>query len=267
MVFTAMLSRVVRAPTWYFESTPMGRVLNRFTYDMEVCDIVLTQNMSMFLISLSWYFTGVILMCSILPYTILAIVPVTCLYYLLLLHYRRTGPDLQRLDAVSRSPIQAMITEGMNNLSFKKLQRKKCVSPCSLSTIGLDGSSTIRVFQKESTFVNKFHLAVDVNSSALLNFVTAQRWLGVRIELLGSAVVLVSSVLVVCLNDVFRLEPGIGESLFRGLLFLTSKDLYSCPCPRRIISWPPYLVVQQLHNNIGFSCRYVWRSRSSYYCY
>lgn len=111
-VFTGMLSRVLRAPVSYFETTPMGRILNRFTYDMEVCDIVLTQNMSMFLISISWYFTGVILMCSILPYVILAIVPVTFLYYLLLLHYRRTGPDLQRLDAVSRSPIQAMITEG-----------------------------------------------------------------------------------------------------------------------------------------------------------
>lgn len=31
-----MLDRVLGAPLSYFESTPMGRVLNRFTYDMEV---------------------------------------------------------------------------------------------------------------------------------------------------------------------------------------------------------------------------------------
>jgi ABC-type multidrug transport system fused ATPase/permease subunit len=43
----------------------------------------------------------------------------------------------------------------------------------------------------------------------MLNFISAQRWLGVRIELLGSLVVLVSSVLVVCLNETLRLEPGI----------------------------------------------------------
>jgi len=40
-----MLSRVLRAPVSYFETTPMGRVLNRFTFDMEVVEITLTQNM------------------------------------------------------------------------------------------------------------------------------------------------------------------------------------------------------------------------------
>jgi hypothetical protein len=50
---------------------------------------------------------------------------------------------------------------------------------------------------------------VDQNSSALLNYVTAQRWLGIRIELLGSVVVLVATVLIVCLNHVLSLEPGI----------------------------------------------------------
>jgi len=95
----------------------MGRVLNRFTFDMEVVDVVLTQNMSMFLISMSWYFTGVILMITILPYVAFAIFPVTLVYYLLLLHYRKSGADLQRLDAVSRSPIQAMVTEGKHPLA------------------------------------------------------------------------------------------------------------------------------------------------------
>lgn len=84
--------------------------------------------------------------------------------------------------------------------------------PWLFATSGLDGSSTIRVFRKEHTFVNKFHSFVNLNSSALLNFVTAQRWLGVRIELLGSIIVLVSSTLIVCLNDVFLLEAGMGKT-------------------------------------------------------
>jgi ABC-type multidrug transport system fused ATPase/permease subunit len=43
--------------------------------------------------------------------------------------------------------------------------------------------------------------------------------LGVRIELLGSFVVLVSSVVVVCLNDVLRLDPGLI-----GLLIIWSSN-------------------------------------------
>jgi ABC-type multidrug transport system fused ATPase/permease subunit len=90
----------------------MGRVLNRFTYDMDVVDILLTQNMSILMIACSWYVAGVVVMVTILPWVGLAILPVTVLYWVLMLHYRKSGADLQRLDAVSRSPIQAMVTEG-----------------------------------------------------------------------------------------------------------------------------------------------------------
>jgi ABC-type multidrug transport system fused ATPase/permease subunit len=186
-VFSSMVYSVLRAPMSYFDTTPMGRILNRFTYDMDVVDILLTQSMSMFMISCSWYFAGVIVMCTILPWIALAIFPVTVIYWVLMLHYRKSGSDLQRLDAVSRSPIQAMISEG------------------------LDGSASIRVFQQEYNFLKRFRALTDLNSSALLNFVSAQRWLGVRIELLGSFVVLISSSLVVTLNDSLRLDPGIGE--------------------------------------------------------
>ena len=118
-----MLERVLHAPLSYFETTPMGRILNRFTYDTEVIDVTLTQAMSMFLISCSWFVAGVVLMSSILPWMILALFPVSVVYWMLLLHYRRSGADLQRLDAVSRSPIQAMISEG----SFCCCGRPECV--------------------------------------------------------------------------------------------------------------------------------------------
>jgi ABC-type multidrug transport system fused ATPase/permease subunit len=83
----------------------------------------------------------------------------------------------------------------------------------------LEGSISIRVFRQDYNFMHRFHDIADTNSSALLNFVSAQRWLGVRMEILGSAVVLVSSVLLVCLNDTLNLEAGLA-----GMLIMWSSN-------------------------------------------
>lgn len=194
-VFSAMLASVLKAPMSYFETVPMGRILNRFTFDTDINDVTLTQVMSMFMISCSWYVAGVCIQCSILPWTALAVFPVSGAYWYLMLHYRMSGPDLQRIDAMSRSPLQSMVSE------------------C------LEGSTSIRVFQQDSNFVDRFRSVADTNSSALLNFVSAQRWLGARMELLGSVVVLVSCVLVVCLSESLNLEPGMV-----GLLIMWSSN-------------------------------------------
>jgi ATP-binding cassette, subfamily C (CFTR/MRP), member 1 len=90
----------------------MGRVLNRFSYDVEIVDHNLTEAMSVFMIALGWGVASIIVMCTIIPWMAFAVFPIICIYWLLLLHYRKSGADLQRLDAMARSPIQAMLAEG-----------------------------------------------------------------------------------------------------------------------------------------------------------
>ena len=77
----------------------------------------------------------------------------------------------------------------------------------------LEGSISIRVFHQDSNFVRKFENIVDINSSALLNYVSVQRWLSVRMEVLGSFVVMICTVLVVCLNDRLQTSAGLAGLL------------------------------------------------------
>jgi ABC-type multidrug transport system fused ATPase/permease subunit len=150
-----------------------------------VIDLTLSEAMSVLMIASSWFCASIIIMTVIIPYMALALLPVMIIYIFLLMHYRKSGADLQRIDAVSRSPIQAMLAEG------------------------LDGSATIKVFRKRQYFLQKFQAAADTNSSAVLNFISAQRWLGVRIELLGAIIVLVATMLVITLNGTLQLAAGI----------------------------------------------------------
>ena len=114
-------------------------------------------------------------------------------------YHRLTAPDLQRLDAMSRSPLQAQLSEA------------------------LDGSVTIRAFKKQAFFVNTFHKAVDVNASAMLNFDAVQRWLALRIELLGSLITLAACLMVIFANDSLRLPSGlVGFLIIWSIVFTTS---------------------------------------------
>lgn len=125
-LFHEMTTRVIRAPMSYFETTPMGRILNRLTYDVEILDISLSQSMTVLMTASGWFVTGLILQITILPWNVFMLVPIIAVYWLLLLYYRKSAVDLQRLDALSRSPVQADLAEGklgtrMNILLFKDI--------------------------------------------------------------------------------------------------------------------------------------------------
>ncbi|KAL3799546.1 hypothetical protein HJC23_008673 [Cyclotella cryptica] len=188
-LFSAMLSRLLYAPMDFFDTTPVGRLMNRFTYDTETLDVTLTMNMTVLMTSLGWILTGVILMAIILPWQLVPIMFVSVAYWTLVLHYRKSAVDLQRLDATSRSPVQAQLGEV------------------------IDGTSTIRTFGKSLYFSSLFRKALNENSGMMMNFMAAHRWLSVRIQLLGACTVLFAVAFVASFNDILQISPGIAAIL------------------------------------------------------
>jgi ATP-binding cassette, subfamily C (CFTR/MRP), member 1 len=87
----------------------------------------------------------------------------------------------------------------------------------------LDGAVTIRAFRQQAFFVNTFHTSVDRNSSAMLNFDAAQRWLALRIELLGASITLSVCTFVVSGNGTLMLSAGlVGFLIMWSIVFTTS---------------------------------------------
>ena len=136
------------------------------------------------MIASSWLVAGQVVMISIVPYMAIINAVVLVTYVMILRHYRWSASDLQRLDAVSRSPIQASLAEG------------------------LDGPFTIRAYEKVHYFGDLFQTFIDENSSAMLNFVASRRWLAVRLETLGAFVTLSASLAITVFNEQLGLSAG-----------------------------------------------------------
>jgi len=164
---------VLRYPLQWFETTPTGRLLNLFSRDISVIDEVLPRVIQGMTRS-SVVVLGVVCVVTYsVPAFLLAIVPLAMAYRAVLRYYLASSRELKRIDAVTKSPIFTWFQEA------------------------LGGLSTIRAFGQAHAFTEAFEARVDRNQMCYFPAVTCNRWLAVRIECLGSVVILLASTLAV----------------------------------------------------------------------
>ncbi|XP_038054473.1 ATP-binding cassette sub-family C member 9-like isoform X1 [Patiria miniata] len=164
----SMLGVMSRAPMRFYDTTPIGRILNRFSSDIHTVDDLLPSDF-LFLVEATFKcLSAVIVNTIVTPFFILAILPVAVCYMLLRHYYLRTSRELQRLSSITKSPVYAHFSET------------------------LSGLSTIRAYRDEERFQKNILDAIDKNILAELNLNTCNRWLGIRLDFIGNVVVLLA---------------------------------------------------------------------------
>ncbi|RKF55054.1 Metal resistance protein YCF1 [Golovinomyces cichoracearum] len=161
-----MASAIFRSPMSFFETTPAGRILNRFSSDIYRVDEVLARTFNMLFVNLAKSLFTLIVISISTPAFISLIIPFAGLYYWIQRYYLRTSRELKRLDSVSRSPIYAHFQES------------------------LGGISTIRAYRQQERFVLENNVRIDTNTRAYSPSINANRWLAIRLEFIGSVVIL-----------------------------------------------------------------------------
>jgi ABC-type multidrug transport system fused ATPase/permease subunit len=162
---SGMLENVCRAPMSFFDTTPLGRIVNRFSKDIYTVDEVLPNIIGMWLGSIFYTLSIIVILVIPLPYFIIVLIPVGCLFLYVQKFYLRSSREVQRLDSVSRSPIYAHFGETLN------------------------GVSTVRSYGREDDFIVHNHEMIDENQKAYFINVSSNRWLAVRLETVGTAIV------------------------------------------------------------------------------
>ncbi|XP_071392423.1 ATP-binding cassette sub-family C member 3 isoform X3 [Centroberyx affinis] len=179
----SLLDNKFHTPQSFFDTTPIGRVINRFSKDIYVIDEALPSTVLMFLgtlfVSVS---TMIVIVCST-PIFAVVIAPLTFIYIFVQRFYVATSRQLKRLESVSRSPIYSHFSESIT------------------------GSSVIRAYGRHSAFVLMSDMKVDENQKSYYPGIVSNRWLGVRIEFIGNCIVLFAALFAVIGKE--KLNPGL----------------------------------------------------------
>merc|ERR1719244_560126 len=189
-----MLTRVMMSPMSFFDTTPLGRIVNRFAKDVDVCDQTLPQNLRSWLSQFGNFLATIITIMTVIWQFIIVIIPVSFGFYFVQTFYVTTSRQLKRLESVSRSPIYSHFGETIT------------------------GSSTIRAFKREKEFMLESANKVDNNQVAYYPSIITNRWLAIWLELLGNIVTLGAALSVI-------LSPGSFNSSQVGLVITYSLNI------------------------------------------
>ncbi|XP_046756512.1 multidrug resistance-associated protein 1 isoform X2 [Gallus gallus] len=187
-----LLHNVLRSPMSFFERTPSGNLVNRFSKEIDTIDSTIPPIIKMFMGSTFNVIGACIIILLATPIAAVVIPPLGLVYLLVQRFYVATSRQLKRLESVSRSPVYSHFNET------------------------LLGVSVIRAFEEQKRFIKQNDMKVDENQKAYYPSIVANRWLAVRLEFVGNCIVLFAALFAVIARN--KLSPGlIGLSVSYSL--------------------------------------------------
>lgn len=169
------VSKVLRAPMSFMDTTPMGRILNRFTKDTDTLDNEIGNQIRMLIYFLS-NIIGVIVLCIIyLPWFAIAIPFLGIIFVSVADFYQASAREIKRLEATQRSFVY-------NNFNET-----------------LSGMNTIKAYSAQERFKKKNSTFIDKMNEAYYLTIANQRWLSIHLD-----VIAMIFALVICFLCIFR---------------------------------------------------------------
>jgi ABC-type multidrug transport system fused ATPase/permease subunit len=181
-----------RAPMSFFNSTPLSRILSRFSKDINVLDQSLQGTLGMYGKQLAIVTSTFLLISIAAPWFSPFCLILTFVYITIQHYYIPTSRQLQRIDSVLKSPVSAHMS------------------------MTLSGLPTIRAFQFQNRLQKENRKRIDSQQKAITLLIFSNRWLATRLEFLGT--------LTVTFASTFVLFQALNNSISSGLVGLLISD-------------------------------------------
>uniref|UniRef100_A0A8C4FH52 ATP-binding cassette, sub-family C (CFTR/MRP), member 9 n=1 Tax=Dicentrarchus labrax TaxID=13489 RepID=A0A8C4FH52_DICLA len=164
-----LLNKIIHAPIRFFDITPLGQILNRFSADTNIIDQHIPPTLESLTRSTLLCLSAIGVISIITPAFLIALVPLAVAFYFIQKYFRVASKDLQDLDDSTQLPLLCHFSETA------------------------EGLTTIRAFRHEARFKQRMLELTDTNNTAYLFLSAANRWLEVRTDYLGAVIVLTAA--------------------------------------------------------------------------
>ncbi|KAI9805212.1 MAG: hypothetical protein M1825_001048 [Sarcosagium campestre] len=189
-----LLQSVTRAKLKFFDSTPLGQMINRFSKDIEAVDQEVATIALGTMHCLASVIMIVILISIITPKFLIAGVFISAMYFLIGGFYIRSSRDLKRLEAVQRSPLYQQFGETIS------------------------GIITIRAYNDERRFTEDNMHRINTHNRPFIYLWATNRWLSFRVDFAGALVSFFAGAFVIM--NAGKIDPGAaGLSLSYAITF------------------------------------------------
>ncbi|XP_050393097.1 ATP-binding cassette sub-family C member 5 isoform X1 [Patella vulgata] len=169
--------KIFSCPMSFFDTTPVGRIINRFSADMDEIDIRLPMSAEVFMNNILSIIFSLGMIAFVSPWFLLALVPLGAFFVFLYKLFVKCVRELKREDSITRSPLISHLT----------------------ATI--QGIMTIKAYNKDEEFLKKFRKLLDLNSVPYLIFYLSNRWLALRLDLITMSVNALTGLLIILTFD------------------------------------------------------------------